>query len=58
VNAGYVLVGDKRSYPQIGGDYVKTFALFKSLPVDLIEHKTRGSRAVSALRLSSRRLCS
>jgi hypothetical protein len=40
VNAGYVLVGDKRSYPQIAGDYVKTFALFKSLPVDLIEHKT------------------
>src|SRR3954463_7820154 len=35
VNAGYVLVGDKRNYPQIAGDYVKTFALLKSLPVDL-----------------------
>src|SRR5215831_16786951 len=35
VNPGYVLVGDKRNYPQIAGDYVKTFALLKSLPVDL-----------------------
>ena len=35
VNAGYVLVGEKRNYPQIAGDYVKTFALLKSLPVDL-----------------------
>jgi metallo-beta-lactamase class B len=35
VNAGYVLVGSNRNYPQIAGDYVKTFALLKSLPVDL-----------------------
>ena len=35
VNPGYVLVGDKRNYPEIAGDYVKTFALLKSLPVDL-----------------------
>jgi metallo-beta-lactamase class B len=35
VNAGYVLVGANRNYPQIAGDYVKTFALLKSLPVDL-----------------------
>ncbi len=35
VNPGYVLVGDKKNYPQIAGDYVKTFALLKSLPVDL-----------------------
>ena len=34
VNAGYVLVNNK-NYPQIAGDYVKTFALLKSLPVDL-----------------------
>src|SRR3954469_7638231 len=34
VNAGYILVGDRR-YPQIAGDYVKTFALLKTLPVDL-----------------------
>ena len=34
VNAGYVLV-DNRNYPQIAGDYVKTFALLKRLPVDL-----------------------
>jgi metallo-beta-lactamase class B len=34
VNAGYVLVNNK-TYPQIAGDYVKTFALLKSLPVDL-----------------------
>jgi metallo-beta-lactamase class B len=35
VNPGYVLVGSNRNYPQIAGDYVKTFALLKSLPVDL-----------------------
>jgi len=35
VNAGYVLAGPKRNYPEIAGDYVKTFALLKSLPVDL-----------------------
>jgi catechol 2,3-dioxygenase-like lactoylglutathione lyase family enzyme len=35
VNAGYVLVGNRQNYPQIAGDYVKTFALLKSLPVDL-----------------------
>jgi metallo-beta-lactamase class B len=35
VNPGYVLVGDKRNYPQIAGDYVKTFAVLKSLPADL-----------------------
>jgi metallo-beta-lactamase class B len=35
VNPGYVLVGDKRNYPQIAGDYVKTFALLKTLPADL-----------------------
>jgi metallo-beta-lactamase class B len=34
VNAGYILVNNK-SYPQIAGDYVKTFALLKALPVDL-----------------------
>jgi metallo-beta-lactamase class B len=34
VNAGYVLVNN-RSYPQIAGDYVKTFALLKTTPVDL-----------------------
>ena len=34
VNAGYMLV-DNRNYPQIAGDYVKTFALLKTLPVDL-----------------------
>ena len=34
VNAGYVLV-DNKNYPQIAGDYVKTFTLLKSLPVDL-----------------------
>src|ERR1044071_3008488 len=34
VNAGYVLVNNT-SYPQIAGDYVKTFALLKTLPVDL-----------------------
>jgi metallo-beta-lactamase class B len=34
VNPGYVLVNN-RNYPQIAGDYVRTFALLKSLPVDL-----------------------
>jgi metallo-beta-lactamase class B len=34
VNAGYVLVNNP-SYPQIAGDYVKTFALLKTTPVDL-----------------------
>jgi len=34
VNPGYVLVNNN-NYPQIAGDYVKTFALLKSLPVDL-----------------------
>jgi metallo-beta-lactamase class B len=34
VNAGFVLVNN-RSYPQIAGDYVKTFALLKTTPVDL-----------------------
>ena len=34
VNPGYVLVNNK-TYPQIAGDYVKTFALLKTLPVDL-----------------------
>ncbi len=35
VNAGYVLVGPKRNYPDIAGDYVRTFALLKTLPADL-----------------------
>jgi metallo-beta-lactamase class B len=34
VNAGYVLVNNK-GYPQIAGDYVRTFALLKTTPVDL-----------------------
>ena len=34
VNAGYVLVGNK-NYPTIAQDYEKTFAVLKSLPVDL-----------------------
>jgi metallo-beta-lactamase class B len=34
VNQGYILVNNK-SYPQIAGDYVKTFALLKTLPVDI-----------------------
>ena len=34
VNAGYVLVNN-RSYPEIAGDYVKTFAVLKALPADL-----------------------
>lgn len=34
VNPGYILVGNK-SYPGIADDYVKTFAVLKSLPCDL-----------------------
>jgi metallo-beta-lactamase class B len=34
VNPGYYLVGNK-NYPQIAEDYVKTFAVLKSLPCDL-----------------------
>ena len=34
VNPGYVLVGNK-NYPRIAEDYVKTFAVLKSLPIDL-----------------------
>src|SRR6202030_1189608 len=34
VNQGTILVNN-RNYPQIAGDYVKTFALLKTLPVDL-----------------------
>ncbi len=34
VNPGYTLVNNA-SYPQIAADYVKTFALLKTLPVDL-----------------------
>jgi metallo-beta-lactamase class B len=34
VNRGYILVGNK-SYPQIAEDYVKTFAVLKSLPCDI-----------------------
>ena len=34
VNSGYILVGNKK-YPQIAKDYVKTFAVLKSLPCDL-----------------------
>jgi metallo-beta-lactamase class B len=34
VNAGYVLVNN-RNYPEIAADYVKTFAILKTLPVDL-----------------------
>jgi metallo-beta-lactamase class B len=34
VNPGYILVGNK-NYPGIAGDYVKTFAVLKSLPCDL-----------------------
>jgi metallo-beta-lactamase class B len=34
VNAGFVLVNN-RSYPQIASDYVRTFALLKTTPVDL-----------------------
>ena len=35
VNPGYLLVGNK-AYPQIAEDYVKTFAVLKTPPVDLI----------------------
>jgi len=34
VNPGYILVGNK-DYPKIADDYVKTFAVLKSLPCDL-----------------------
>ncbi len=34
VNPGYYLVGNK-NYPQIAQDYVKTFAVLKSLPCDV-----------------------
>jgi metallo-beta-lactamase class B len=34
VNPGYVLINN-RDYPRIAADYVKTFALLKTLPVDL-----------------------
>jgi metallo-beta-lactamase class B len=34
VNPGYILVGNK-TYPGIADDYVKTFAVLKSLPCDL-----------------------
>jgi metallo-beta-lactamase class B len=34
VNPGYVLVGNK-NYPNIADDYVKTFAVLKSLPCDI-----------------------
>jgi metallo-beta-lactamase class B len=34
VNSGYFLAGNK-NYPQIAEDYVKTFAVLKSLPCDL-----------------------
>ena len=34
VNPGYVLVGNA-SYPRIADDYVKTFSVLESLPVDL-----------------------
>jgi metallo-beta-lactamase class B len=34
VNPGYVLVGNK-NYPGIADDYVKTFAVLKSLPCDI-----------------------
>ena len=34
VNPGYVLVGNK-NYPRIADDYVKTFAVLKSLPCDI-----------------------
>jgi metallo-beta-lactamase class B len=34
VNPGYILVGNK-NYPQIADDYVKTFAVLKSLPCDI-----------------------
>ena len=34
VNAGYILVGNTK-YPRIADDYVKTFAVLKSLPCDI-----------------------
>jgi metallo-beta-lactamase class B len=34
VNAGYILVGNK-NYPRIAEDYVKMFAVLKSLPCDI-----------------------
>ena len=34
VNPGYILVGNKK-YPEIAEDYVKTFAVLKSLPCDV-----------------------
>ena len=34
VNPGYILVGNKK-YPAIAEDYVKTFAVLKSLPCDI-----------------------
>ena len=34
VNPGYILVGN-RNYPHIADDYVKTFAVLKSLPCDI-----------------------
>ena len=34
VNPGYILVGNKK-YPRIANDYVKTFAVLKSLPCDI-----------------------
>ena len=34
VNPGYILVGNTK-YPQIAQDYVKTFAVLKSLPCDI-----------------------
>ena len=34
VNPGYILVGNK-NYPRIAEDYVKTFAVLKSLPCDI-----------------------
>jgi metallo-beta-lactamase class B len=34
VNQGYILVGNKR-YPQIADDYVRTFKILESLPVDV-----------------------
>jgi metallo-beta-lactamase class B len=34
VNPGYILVGNTK-YPQIANDYVKTFAVLKSLPCDI-----------------------
>src|SRR3954471_11540378 len=41
VNPGYVLVGDKKNYPQIAGDYVRTFAMLNTLPADLFSWRAR-----------------